>query len=309
MRKPLILLLMAVAAPFAMADAVYNYTGPVYTSASNATLCGPRPCADYTGKNATMSITTRLPVQPSTSAVLYPADIVSFSFSDGVFTYTNSDPDVRFEAFSLTTDAQGKATAGGGTIYKWLSGATPHAVGDIYRYMTFGPGSPVSVGNNIGAGGASATDFPAGGVFNLAESSYGSAPDGAGSWTSALPAPSVTTVTPNTGSTAGGADVMLSGANFLNGATVTVGGVPATLVTWVSATELWVRVPAGSLGAKNVVLTNPDTQSATLVGGFTYVAPVAKPTSVPTLSEYGMMVLVTLMAMFGLRAAGRPNGR
>ena len=32
-------------------------------------------------------------------------------------------------------------------------------------------------------------------------------------------------------------------------------------------------------------------------------------TSVPTLSEYGMMVLVTLLAMLGLRATGRRDDK
>lgn len=309
MKKPLILLLMAVAAPFAMADAVYTYTGPVYTVVSPFTVCGPRTCADYSGKQITGSVTTHLPVQPNTTAMLLPADIASFSFSDGVFNYASGDADLRFDGLSLTTDAQGHVTGGVLLIEKWLSGATPHSVTDIFRYMSFGAGIDTNVMNNAQPTSVSAADAPIG-FTNLAETSSGYAPAAlTGSWTSTLPAPSVAAMTPGTGPTAGGAVVTLSGTNLLDGATVTVGGVPATLVTWISATELHVTVPAGSLGPKNVVVTNPDTQSATLVGGFTYVAPVAKPTSVPTLSEYGMMVLATLMAMFGLRAAGRPNGR
>lgn len=307
MRKYLILLLMIVAAPFAMADAVYTYTGPVYTVVSTFTACGPRPCANYTGKRITGFITTRLPVQPNSTTTLLSGDIVTFSFSDGVFTYASGDPDVRLDGFSLTTDAQGQVTGGGGIIEKWLSGAAPHSAGNIYRYMSFSAGAVDSnVANNVAAVAVSADDIPVSGHSTLAESSSGYAPAvQTGSWASTLPAPSVAAMIPGTGSTVGGTVVTLSGTNFLNGSTVTVGGVPVTLVNWVSATELQVTVPAGSPGAKDVVVTNPDAQSATLVAGFTYVAPVATPTSVPTLSEWGVILLSLLMAAVGLVVSRR----
>jgi hypothetical protein len=307
MRKFLILLLMIVAAPFAMADAVYTYTGPVYTSGSTGTGCVPAmPCADYTGKRITGTITTKLPAQPSSTTAVLPSDIVSFSFSDGVFTYASGDPDVRWNSFSLKTDAQGQVTGGSGLPIKWLSGTSPHVAGDIYRSMSFDSAGPTNVLNNVRTVSVSPDDTP-NGFSPLSESSNAWVSAGpTGSWTSSLPAPSVVAITPGTGSTAGGTVVTLSGTNFLNGATVMVGVVPATLVTWISATELQVTVPAGSLGAQDVEVTNPDDQSGFLAGGFTYVAaPVAAPTSVPTLSEWGVILLSLLMAAVGLVASRR----
>ena len=80
----------------------------------------------------------------------------------------------------------------------------------------------------------------------------------------------LTSIVPNTGLTEGGTEVTLTGANFQNGATVTFGGVPATGVVWVSATQLTAVTPAGNLGTVDVVVTNPDTKTSTLTGGYEY---------------------------------------
>jgi phosphoserine phosphatase len=96
-------------------------------------------------------------------------------------------------------------------------------------------------------------------------------------FTYTLPAPSIASVVPNSGFTSGGTTITINGANFFIGATVSVGGVAATNVVRVSATRLTANTPPGAAGAANVVVTNTDTQSVTLTGGFTYVAP-------PTLS-------------------------
>ncbi|MCI0342026.1 MAG: IPT/TIG domain-containing protein [Planctomycetales bacterium] len=87
------------------------------------------------------------------------------------------------------------------------------------------------------------------------------------------PAPTLASVAPSSGPTAGGTAVTLTGTGFLAGATVAVGGGAATSVSVVSGTTITCVTPAGSAGAANVVATNPDAQTATLSGGFTYVAP------------------------------------
>lgn len=82
--------------------------------------------------------------------------------------------------------------------------------------------------------------------------------------------PTPTTVTPNRGPAEGGTEVTITGSKFKNGATVTIGGVAATNVTFVSKTELKATMPPGSLGAKDIVVTNPNNKSGTVPGGFTY---------------------------------------
>jgi len=85
-------------------------------------------------------------------------------------------------------------------------------------------------------------------------------------------APTVSGIVPNSGTINGGTSVNITGTNFLTGATVTIGGTPAT-VTNVAATLITATTPTGTAGAKDVVVTNLDTQSVTSAGGFTYVVP------------------------------------
>jgi len=83
--------------------------------------------------------------------------------------------------------------------------------------------------------------------------------------------PDITSIYPARDLIGGGVSVTITGTDFINGATVTIGGVAATSVVFVSATELTAVAPAGTVGQKDVVVTNPDTQDDTLVNGFTYV--------------------------------------
>src|SRR4029077_20107413 len=51
-------------------------------------------------------------------------------------------------------------------------------------------------------------------------------------------APTVTSVSPNTGPATGGTSVTITGTNFVSGATVTLGGTPATSVVVASSTQI-----------------------------------------------------------------------
>jgi subtilisin-like proprotein convertase family protein len=83
----------------------------------------------------------------------------------------------------------------------------------------------------------------------------------------------LTAVAPATGSELGGTLVMISGAGFTAPASVTFGGIAAQNVTVVSGTTMTAVAPAHALGPVNVVVTLGNGQTATLVGGFSYVAP------------------------------------
>ena len=87
------------------------------------------------------------------------------------------------------------------------------------------------------------------------------------------PAPSVASITPNTGTTTGGTTVTIMGTGFLSGATVKVGGTSATGITVVNSTSITASTPAHAAGAVNVVVTNTDAQSGTMTGGYTYTTP------------------------------------
>ena len=85
------------------------------------------------------------------------------------------------------------------------------------------------------------------------------------------PAPSVSSISPTSGTTAGGTAVTITGTNFRSGATVSLGGTAATGVTVVNSTSITATTGAhAAAGAVNVVVTNTDSQSGTLTNGYTY---------------------------------------
>ena len=124
----------------------------------------------------------------------------------------------------------------------------------------------------------------------------------------------VTSILPNVGPITGGTPVTILGANFVNGATIKIGGSSCTGVTWVDSNHLTASTPSGAAGAKNVVVTNPDSTTSTLAGGFTYynppvitgIAPVAGSTlGGTTVSITGTNFSgATALTFGGLAAAG-----
>lgn len=100
-------------------------------------------------------------------------------------------------------------------------------------------------------------------------------PDGqtatAGTYQYIAPSPSITSIAPSSGSTAGGTTITISGTNFGNAATVMIGGVAATDVNVVSTTTITAVTPAHAAGPVDVVVTIGQT-SVTSTAGFTYQA-------------------------------------
>lgn len=89
--------------------------------------------------------------------------------------------------------------------------------------------------------------------------------------------PTITSISPNSGSVNGGTPVTITGTGFASGATVTIGGVAATNVAVASATQISATTGAsGTPGTVNVVVTVSG-QSATLTGGFTYSSSTSTP--------------------------------
>jgi hypothetical protein len=86
-----------------------------------------------------------------------------------------------------------------------------------------------------------------------------------------IAAPTVTSVTPNSGLPSTAQSVTIAGTGFLTGAAVTFGGTAATGITVGSATQITCTAPALAAGTVNVVVTTtggPSTQTV----NYTYVA-------------------------------------
>ncbi|HEX2059335.1 MAG TPA: IPT/TIG domain-containing protein, partial [Thermoanaerobaculia bacterium] len=94
----------------------------------------------------------------------------------------------------------------------------------------------------------------------------------------AAPPPHIVSVTPSRGSNAGGTRLTITGSGFAAGATVHIGGLAAVNVVVDSPTTLHATTPRGPSDVRtprDVVVTNPDGQSATLANGFTWTAAVS----------------------------------
>ena len=89
-----------------------------------------------------------------------------------------------------------------------------------------------------------------------------------------IPAPIISSVTPSFGPAAGGTAITILGSSLSTVTSVTIGGVAATNVVIVSATVVTAVAPAGTGGAKNVVVITPNS-SATAIGAFTYSSGLA----------------------------------
>lgn len=83
------------------------------------------------------------------------------------------------------------------------------------------------------------------------------------------PAPTITDVSPVSGSVLGGTEITITGTNLNSTTSVTIDGVEVTEFTVVSNTSVLAITPAGTVGAKDVTLT-ANAFDATLEGGFTY---------------------------------------
>jgi len=85
-------------------------------------------------------------------------------------------------------------------------------------------------------------------------------------------APTVTSISPRSGTTLGGTPVVITGSNFQNGAAVSIGGVPATGVSVVGNT-ITATTGAHATGTVSVSVTNPDNRSGTLSNSYFYDQP------------------------------------
>jgi hypothetical protein len=116
------------------------------------------------------------------------------------------------------------------------------------------------------------TPAHAAGTVNVVVTTPGGTATGTNVYTYVAP-PTFTSIAPPNGPVAGGTAVTIVGSNFVSGGSfgVTIGGVAATIVVRVDATHITARTPAGTLGSKNVVITNNDGQTVPGPGAYTYV--------------------------------------
>jgi hypothetical protein len=87
------------------------------------------------------------------------------------------------------------------------------------------------------------------------------------------PPPTISSIIPNTGTTAGGTTVVITGTGFAPGAVVTLGGAAVASFSYDSETQLTLVTAPRPFGAVDVRVRNPDNQFVLVAGGFTYQHP------------------------------------
>ncbi len=149
----------------------YTYTGAVYASTVPFPgPCGAGTCTNYTtAMSLTGSFTTAAPLGANLANVDIAALVTSFSFNDGINTYSSADPNTRILSFHAATDSSGVPSSSMFLdIEKWITGSTPHSGTD--RYSEFDIDSSVDVVNNLPCTGVGTT----GGTADTCTSGSGS---------------------------------------------------------------------------------------------------------------------------------------
>lgn len=86
------------------------------------------------------------------------------------------------------------------------------------------------------------------------------------------PPPSIASLSTTSGPAVGGTTITIYGSDFQSPpSSIDIGGVPCSSITFVSSTEVSCMTGSNSVGTYDVVLTNPDGQTSTLVNGFDYL--------------------------------------
>jgi hypothetical protein len=133
---------------------VYSYTGAVFTDFQNFTPpCATGPCANFpAGTRARGQFTTAAPLANNLShANIFP-QVTSYSFTDGLNGYSNTNPNVRVFAFYVSTDASGNMalTVGDGiSLQLWQTGASPHVIGNRFALLNIYSSGSGGINNNL----------------------------------------------------------------------------------------------------------------------------------------------------------------
>lgn len=219
--------------------------------------------------STTIAATTPAHAAGATSVVVTNTDAKSGTLNNG-FTFTGPPPPNPAPTVISITPNSG--TTNGGTAVTiagtgFLAGATVKMGGTSATVLSVVNSALITA--TAPAHAAGAVDV----VVTNTDTKTGTLTSGYTYTAASNPAPTVTSINPTTGVTTGGTTVTITGTGFLAGATVSFGGTAATGVALVNSTTITASTPAHAAGAVNVVVTNTDTKSATLINGYTYTAP------------------------------------
>jgi hypothetical protein len=221
------------------------------------------------------------------------------SSAGGMFTYTAASA----LAPAVTGISPASGPAGGGTSVTItgtnLSGATKVSFASAAGTITSDSGTKITAKSPAGTGTVTVTVTTPGGTATAGKFTYNPA---------ATPAPTVTGISPTSGTTAGGTSVKISGKNLSGATAVSFGSAGDGKITADSSTQVTATSPAGSAGTVNVTVTTKGGTSATSKADeFTYVAPAPSVTGISPdsgLAAGGTSVTITGKNLSGATGVG-----
>jgi len=240
-------------------------TGTGFLNGATLALGGTQATNVVVANSTTITAMTPAHSAGTVNVLVINSDTQSGSLTQA-FTYTS----VSNPAPTVTAILPNSGTTAGGTLVN-ITG-TGFLAGDTVNFGgTLAANAAVVNSTTMTA----TTPAHAAGAVNVAvtnaEEQSGTLPNGF-TYIGPNPAPAIASITPNSGTSSGGTAVTVSGTGFLTGAALTMGGAAASSVTVVSSTSISATTPAHAVGAVNVVVTNTDSQSGTLVNGYTYTS-------------------------------------
>jgi large repetitive protein len=234
-------------------------TGIGFTSASTVSFGGTA------GTSVTFSSATRLTARSPAHA----AGVVDITVTTVGGTSANGAGDQFTYIVAPTVTGLSTASGPAGTTVTitgtgFTSGSTVSFGGSTSTGVTYVSATQITATSPVSATGGTVD-------VRVTTSGVTSAVVTADRYTYTGIAPVVSSITPATGSAAGGTTVTITGTGFTSGSTVSFSGTPGTSVTFSSATRLTVRSPAHAAGVVDITVTTVGGTSANVAGDqFTY---------------------------------------
>lgn len=128
---------------------IYSYNGANYTSITNHTTSALGSVGNYLNTmKITGTLTTAGPLAANLGGANITAQVTSYSFSDGLTTFSSADSSTRLlQHFVASTNASGQITGLDMAIGRWQTGAAPHALSDRPDYLMLNGASAIGVHN------------------------------------------------------------------------------------------------------------------------------------------------------------------
>jgi hypothetical protein len=213
------------------------------------------------------------------------------TYIGGQYNFPAGDGTTNFHTYVLSWAYTSNSLQNQATISFGVDTKTPYETITSWVNSSIGPyptpfNHPFYIIMNLAVGGTFFTNNPSAATINAASTFPAEMDIQYVRVYQNVSALAVTGVSPSNGCQVGGTAITITGSNFFSGATVTVGGVPASNVVFVNTNKITAVVPPNPAGAMNVAVqlpyigptaTNQDTfttnlVTSTLTNAFTYAS-------------------------------------